>query len=75
MKMTYQYTSKYIWIPLEGDVEILKTTKKSISIKCDDISLRLKRSEIVDGAKITRSGYHEGSDYYIVITVEEAEDQ
>ena len=74
MKATYWYQSNLPWFSTQGDVKILKTTEKSIFVDCDGITLRLRRSEIISGAKITRSGYHESSDFYIVVTVVEAEE-
>ena len=71
MKMTYSLSAHDGWLSSLGDVTITKTTAKTVLVKCGSITLRLKHSEIVKGAKIIRSGNQEGFDYYIVITVEE----
>lgn len=77
MKMTYRDYSDILWFNKDhiGDVKILKTTEKSIFVECDELILRLRRSEVVKGAKINRYGYRNGSSYYIVIAVEEAEEK
>ena len=73
MKMTY---NDYSGAPLikvsKGNVKILNTTKKSVFVKCGEIRLRLRRSEIVKGAKIIRCGSRYGSSFYFVITVVDA---
>lgn len=74
MKMTYKDLSDILWLH-SGDVKILRTTEKSVLVKCREMGFRLRRSEIVKGAKILRYGSRYGSSYYIVITVEEVEDQ
>ena len=72
MRMTYKETADILW-PTKGDVKILKTTEKCVFVECGSIGLRLRHYEIAKGAKIRRWGYREGSSYYIVIIVEEAE--
>ena len=76
MKMTYKNITDIRWVNY-GDVKILKTTEKSVFVKCGEIRLRLRRSEIAKGAKtgakIIRYGYREGYSFDFVITVVEGE--
>lgn len=75
MKMTYNDYSDILWFKEKVDVEILKATEKSVFVKCGEIRLRLRRSEVekgvTTGAKIIRHGSRYGSSFYFVITVEE----
>lgn len=78
MKMTYNdYSDAPYSKATKGNVKILNTTEKSVFVKCGEIRLRLRRSEIVKGAKtgakIIRYGYREGYSFYFCITVVDAE--
>lgn len=70
MKMVYKDYSDILNIS-EGDVKILKTTEKSVFVKCWGMRFRLKHGEIVKDAKIIRLGSRYGHSYYVVITVKE----
>lgn len=72
MKMTYKDYADSFWVK-KGNVKVLKITEKSVFVECAGITLRLRRSEVVRGAKINRYGHRNGSSYYIVIAVEEEE--